>query len=323
MNRSDSILIGGRSVILPCFFPSVSSVKTNLKPVEYLALLTAVHEPHFLISAYDVFHVASNDILQMQHLTQKTVSNGTTVLLDSGNYESYWRHDATWTQERFAQVLERQISTLSFCFDEQKPSDSKEAVISTIVAGVLRDQAIGNATIIPIVHARRKHLADVAAAVALQLRPLVLAVPERLLGDGICERAQTVFAIRQQLDKTDAYVPLHLLGTGNPRSILTYALCGADSFDGLEWCQTVADPGTGLLQHFQQREFVEREMKFVSDLELPYLEGTLVHNLLFYREWMSNIQQACALGKLQEFAATCLPEKFVGKLRNRLPGLFA
>ena len=88
--------------------------------------------------------------------------------------------------------------------------------------------------------------------VAEQLFPVLLAVPERALGDGIIARTLSVRRLRQALDKLGFYCPLHLLGTGNPLSIAVYAMAGADSFDGLEWCQTVVDHQTGKLFHFQQ-----------------------------------------------------------------------
>jgi queuine/archaeosine tRNA-ribosyltransferase len=72
--------------------------------------------------------------------------------------------------------------------------------------------------------------------VAEQLCPVLLAVPERALGEGIATRIRSVRQIRKALNELDFYCPLHLLGTGNPVSIIAYTIAGADSFDGLEWC---------------------------------------------------------------------------------------
>ncbi|WP_182212931.1 hypothetical protein [Stenotrophomonas acidaminiphila] len=66
-------------------------------------------------------------------------------------------------------------------------------------------------------------------------------------------------ALRKALDDNGRYVGLHLLGTGNPISIALYAWAGADSFDGLEWCQTVVDHDTGLLFHLSQSDFFRRQ----------------------------------------------------------------
>ncbi len=47
-------------VRLPCFFPSISSVKANLLPVDYLEFLVAAEHPVLLISAYDVAKAATD-----------------------------------------------------------------------------------------------------------------------------------------------------------------------------------------------------------------------------------------------------------------------
>src|SRR5262245_24320556 len=50
----ERVLMGGRALPLPAFFPSVSSVKTNHAPCEYIELLAATHSAQFLVSAYDI-----------------------------------------------------------------------------------------------------------------------------------------------------------------------------------------------------------------------------------------------------------------------------
>jgi hypothetical protein len=63
-----------------------------------------------------------------------------------------------------------------------------------------------------------------------RLNPIFVAVPKRELGDGLLERARNVVRIRRRLDRLGYHCGLHLLGTGNPISILEYSLCGADTF---------------------------------------------------------------------------------------------
>src|SRR5262245_2709076 len=86
----------------------------------------------------------------------------------------------------------------------------------------------------------------------------LVAIPERELGDGIIAKAKAVWTIRRALDQ----VPgprrfLHLLGTGNPLSFAIFSAVGANSFDGLEWCRTVADEETMFLFHAQQFDFFQ------------------------------------------------------------------
>lgn len=242
MDRATKLALCGQSLLLPCFFPSISSVKTNFRPSEYLSIVVGLREPQFLVSALDLFHANKQEkAASVEHLAAAR-SSGSVVLLDSGNYESYWKHDRDWTPDKFAQVLEEMFFPISFCFDDQDPPNELALLVAGVEVAVLRDQTHSkHGTVLPIVHARTELLPQAVAAVANRLHPLMIAVPERELGEGLIARGKTVVRIRAALDAVDGYVPLHLLGTGNPRSILVYVACGADSFDGLEWCQTAVD----------------------------------------------------------------------------------
>jgi len=155
-------------------------------------------------------------------------------------------------------------------------------------------------------------LPAVCTAVARALNPLAIAVPERELGDGMFMRLRTVGMIRRSLDSIGTYYPLHLLGTGNPHSVLLFTAAGADSFDGLEWCQTVADPENGLLRHFQQRELLHKTVGYADDE--GYDEGTLIHNLTFYSTWIAQLQAALASDSMSE----CLRLNFAPSVASRL-----
>jgi len=136
----------------------------------------------------------------------------------------------------------------------------------------------------------------------------MLAVPERRLGDGVIERARAVRAVRSELDKQGRYVALHLLGTGNPISIALYAAMGADSFDGLEWCQTVVDHDSALLYHLSQADFFAGQTAW-GDAELSFQARTLAHNLEFYAAWMHRLRAAMAAGSVVDFCRHNFPDR--------------
>jgi len=108
----------------------------------------------------------------------------------------------------------------------------------------------------------------------------------------LLERVSTITRLRKELNKLENYVFLHLLGTGNPFSLLLFSLAGADSFDGLEWCQTTVNTQTYVLYHFQQRELIKDDCIFCKANDLDYNLKTLGHNLVFYTSWMKKIQDA-------------------------------
>jgi len=310
--RPTSLAMRGATCQLPVFFPSISSVKTNLSPAEYLRVLLLAGYPTFLISAYDVHHASPGDRKVIEDGLNAAASANSIILLDSGNYESYWLRDSNWTAEQFHAIARGTPAHAGFCYDNQFPPAKVADAIDDVERAVLRDQAAApRASIIPIVHAPVEILPAVASEVARRLRPLMLAVPERHLGEGVLMRATTVMAVRAALRTLDYYCPLHLLGTGNPRSLLLYAWSGADSFDGLEWCQTAIDHATAMPVHFQQWDFYRQQTPLGDADDLPYAQRVLVHNLVFYQQWLGKMADAASADCLDELAWQSLPGDFL------------
>lgn len=61
--RPASLLIGQRELPLPVYFPSISSVKTALRPEDYLQVLSSlvVLNGQFLVSAFDLAAIGNPD----------------------------------------------------------------------------------------------------------------------------------------------------------------------------------------------------------------------------------------------------------------------
>ena len=279
--RESRLLVGGRGVDLPCFIPSISSLKVDLCPCFALELLAATAPPCFLLSAYDIANAHPDEQKQIAALLSSVRSRGSVVFLDSGNYEAYWRGDKQWTVEQFHAVSRQSGFDVCFSFDLQVQHRLGHTAANNAVQAVLRDQALSTCTVVPILHGKAGILPEAARAVAEQLLPLMIAVPERELGCGIVDRAVSVHAIREELDELDLYIPLHILGTGNPLSILVYALAGADSFDGLEWCQAAINHEAYTLLPLHHWDLIAQQTEW-SNAGLPYVQSVLLHNLQFY-----------------------------------------
>jgi len=114
------------------------------------------------------------------------------------------------------------------------------------------------------------------------------------------------------------YCPLHLLGTGNPLSIAVYSMAGADSFDGLEWCQTVVDHDTGKLFHFQQWDLFKDQTDWGNNGVLPYIQSALMHNLEFYRAFMAELREALMKDTAEEFLRRYAPDKQASLLMSAI-----
>ncbi len=316
------IYIGGTFLSLPCFFPSISTIKTNLSPLDYLKILTALNYSLFLISAYDLYHCNTRKLKVIKRLLKNAVNNKQIVLIDSGNYESYWKNDKTWSIEKYREILKSIPYQIAFCYDVFKWDINLQGIINKIEDEVVKSQSFSHGTIVPILHSAKKLFPEIITKLVDRLNPLFIAIPERELGDGMLERATNIFEIRKELNKKSQYYPLHLLGTGNPLSILIYSICGADSFDGLEWCQTTVNHDTGLLYHFQQREFFKLDPKLKKISDLPYTSLTLVCNLEFYNKWMNKINKAFLNNNIMEIVDSYLPNQMVALLKKKLPEVF-
>ncbi len=320
IERSLQLYVAKTSVQLPCFFPSVSSVKTALLPVNYLDLLTVAGHSPILSSAYDLAHCPADQRSQMETALSRRTESGTIVLIDSGNYERYWKKDTEWQPAHFHEIVGSFHHDLCFCYDNLEPPDSPKSIAQDVVASVIRDQDHAQSTVLPIVHGNAESLPDAARLTAEQLYPLLLAVAERDLGEGILERIRTVRKIRAALNSLGFYCPLHLLGTGNPLSIIAYTLAGADSFDGLEWCQVVVDHENGRMLHMQQWDLVRHQTDWRPSDELPYRYAVLMHNLEFYREFMVGLHDALRYGTVEPFVQQYTTKEQLDRLLSATKG---
>lgn len=315
-NRPIKLDIGKTTLHSPIFFPSISTVKTALKPLDYIRILSAIKTTNiqFLVSAYDISHASDSDKDELKNLLTSARQAGAVILMDSGNYESYWKEAReTWKQADFHNILREFDSMLAFGYDEQRPPDNLEEHIDLICNGYAKDQnAAVNGSIIPIVHGSSELLPRLCATVANKTNVSTIAVPERRLGDGIFERVSTLIQIRKELNETGKYVGLHLLGTGNPLSVAIYSIYGADSFDGLEWCQTVVDHNSGFLFHLSQADFFKMQTEW-GNSGLPSHLWVLAHNLDFYEDWMSRLRASINEKQGVEFCRKNFPRAIYTK----------
>lgn len=320
LSRLFDLSIAQTVIPLPCFFASVSSVKTNLMPVDYIELLDAAAHPLFLVSAYDIANCSPGQRPRMNAALSRSKERGTAILMDSGNYEGFWKGDRLWTHDRFHEIVRASKHHLCFCYDNQEPPNTSAAITEDVVTSVLRDQEHALGTVVPIIHGPVELLPATARMVAEQLFPVLLAVPERSLGDGIIARAQAVRRLREALDELGVYFPLHLLGTGNPLSIAVYAMAGADSFDGLEWCQTVVDHESSKLFHFHQWDLLRNQTSWGDNYTLPYMQSALMHNLEFYRTFMAELRESLISNEAETFLRRYATDKQASLLMGAIKG---
>lgn len=325
--RKGYIEFGGGPIAIPCFLPSISSFKTQLKPIEYLRILNSSSYPFFLISAYDLYNCDdSNERKQMDVTLSESIKTNKIIFLDSGYYESSWKNDENWTEVQYREILKAHDFHFAFSFDKpvsELSKKSEQRIINEIERRWLEDREItSKGAIIPIIHAPKEILPQVSCGIAQRLNPIMIAIPERELGQGIIASSRTLIETRSALNQIGAYCPIHLLGTGNPISMLIYVACGVDSFDGLEWCQMIVNYDTARVHHLQHYDFFQAQSKYGIDPQYPRSIAPLLHNLDFYSEWMSGIQEALKNGKITELVQQYFAEHVSGILKPKLPEIF-
>jgi hypothetical protein len=327
----------GDRLELPALFMSVSSHETQLAPLPGVQALRIFGAKAVLVSAYDL--LPGRRAPKMAAELQKIRNQGGLVLIDSGNYEASRLDDKSWKPQQFKCALDGIPHDLAFSFDVMEPSKGPKEAARQIVEAVTRDSQFTAAPILPIVHAPYSEkqkgyvlhtIPAVIRSLSEQLAPPLIAVPERELGHGLVERAQTVQRIRQELDTLPFYQPLHLLGTGNPWSIAVLAAAGADSFDGLEWCRVAVDREANRLNHFQHFDLFTYQIGWADSPLLANLLGNdnidfnakaAFHNLDYFTQLGKDIRSAAAKGSFEAFVASILGSSYK-LLAKKMPSLF-
>jgi queuine/archaeosine tRNA-ribosyltransferase len=344
--RIDEIVLEGRTLQRPTFVFSVSSFETQISPAHTLELLNLFTPQAVLVSAYDVLGTRddSPEITPTPEMLRDLEAKDTVIFLDSGNYEAYRLGDAFWQRNPWVlrEATGRLRCDVIFSHDrlievnhigEHKPAELARRIIQEVERDV---QATGRNAISPIVHAPRlkdgrfaaELLPELCALIVRYRRPPLVAVAERELGDGILARAKRVYSIRRALDRLGFKQPLHILGTGNPLSMMILALAGGDVFDGLEWCRTVVDASTMRLHHFHHFDlFVAQRSLIEDELLREYLESrdelltakakAVLHNLYFFQRFVDELRTAHQQDSFEELFDRYLPGEY-GRIMRRI-----
>jgi queuine/archaeosine tRNA-ribosyltransferase len=219
------------------------------------------------------------------------------VFLDSGIYESYWKADNKWTKDFYkASIAEIDFDFYS-SFDvlpiERRSKEFEKETLSSIIFSRSLSDKPG---FVPILHGKTPNKLVSLVREFVKEKPDLcnfIAVPERDCGVNIIEKAQTIGKIRKILDDEDAnnYSRiLHILGCGNPMSLLLFSYYGANTFDSLNWICNAIDPDRLVVDDFSFLELINCNCSICTDASRCYTEKVFLHNLLFYQNYVLGIQ---------------------------------
>ena len=277
----------------PVYYPSVSYVSKNTWDVtDHVELLVAANFPQFLVSCFDVYK-GKNDT-RLKTSLEQAKDQSQIVLYDSGIYEVVWSRSKRWNRKKYLKTLRENSVSHAFCLDEYIVEKRKPISASNLIDDISKTSTqLGKDIVSPIIHCRSiDEYIDICVEVSETSSPKLLAIPERELGSGMVDVANNISRIRAALDALDEHQNLHILGTGNPLSMMVYAFAGADSFDGLDWCQTVVDYKTATLHHTLHYDLYAHQGRWGDEEDMALLTKCFLHNLDFYNKWMEDLQIA-------------------------------
>jgi len=316
--------IGGLPV--PVFYPSVSYVSKNVwAVVDHVELLVTANFPQFLVSCFDI-HKGRNDP-RLRAALKQADEQSQVLLYDSGIYEVVWSRSKRWNRKKYLRTLCDNRVSHAFCLDEYIISTGHPISAEKLVKDIQQTSNIlGKEIVSPILHCKNiDEYINVCIETSKLIKPKLLAIPERELGVGMVEVAINIANIRTALNELDLYQHLHILGTGNPLSMMVYAFAGADSFDGLDWCQTVVDYETATLHHTWHFDLYAHQGRWDGMKDMGLLSKCFLHNLDFYDNWMEELKDAIDSGKQSDMIENYIkgPQKnsFLKIISNEIPSL--
>jgi hypothetical protein len=307
LSRVLEVNVNGKNFVTPAYFPAISSYKIKIPFDKLVYLLVSYSYPRALVSAYDLFHAEKSKRKTLLTAISTFRDKGF-LFLDSGVYESSWRVDQKWNLKSYRNLVSQVECDFysSFDFLPTKANDKidKEFKRRTFKNILASHNVSQKSMFVPILHGLNPNQLISILTKFVKTHPDLsgtIAITERDCGMSFLEKAKTIVTIRKILDKNDNQNLLHLLGCGNPLSMLFFSYCGVDTFDSLDWVEHIIDRNSLKINDFSQLELLYCDCPICSGIERDYTEKALLHNLLFYQDFMMQIQSLIKNNDISRF----------------------
>lgn len=330
--------IASGRVALPGLFMSVSSFETQLTTLEAVRALRIFRYPVILVSAFDLVRRNRKAPTKLINEIIKYKADGGFVIIDSGNYEKTRLASRSWNKNKFKEAVACIPHDWVFCFDVMEPDHEVENAIKEIVEAVTRDSAFTSSPVLPIIHAPKlkpighdlEKIPLIIRRISEELKPPIIAFPERELGAGLVSRIKMVQNIRNELNCLPYYQQIHILGTGNPWSLAVLTAAGADTFDGLEWCRMVVDRDKNRLHHFQHYDFFKYQTEYAdssivrdayNEPKVDFAGKVAFHNLDYFAYYVDMLRKY-AEDNMEAFFLRITDTATTDQIKKEIPGIF-
>jgi queuine/archaeosine tRNA-ribosyltransferase len=323
LSRVLEVSVSNKILTTPTYFPAISSLGTKFSSSELLLLLTHHKYPRALVSAYDLHHQAGreDERKQVLNLIKRYRTNGL-LFLDSGLFESSWKDDPEWNIDVYKSVLSEVHFDLYTSFDVYRNEaksyeDFKKRTYSNAVESSV---FLDNLVFYVILHESSPfQLLKLMKEFVEDHHDLCgrIAIAERDIGKSIQERTETVIAARRMLNEDDPGNLLHILGCGNPLSMLLYSYCGADTYDSLDWLKSAINPSNYLLYDLSHLILIHCNCQVCTEppyRDADYSQKVLLHNLLFYQNFIMQLQSLIRNDNLEAYLREHFGDNFIDQI---------
>jgi len=306
LSRVTEVSINRKMLVTPTYFPAVSSYGVKYSFHALVSLLIAYSYPRLLLSTYDLHFLKDEEKKRLLQDISEYWKKGCFVFLDSGVYESSWKVNLDWTYD----LYKASISQVDFDFYSNfdvlpYPKNKSEKFVDKTFQSILASYSLSNGLgFVPILHGLNPDQLVSVVAKFVKIHPHlcdIIAVAERDCGKGLVEKARTVIKIRRLLNDSNRRRILHILGCGNPISLILFSYYGADMFDSLDWIKCVIDRDRLAINDFSHLDLIDCDCSICSGVKRDYTEKALLHNLLFYQDYMLQIQVLIRRNEIFEF----------------------
>lgn len=323
LSRVLEVPLEGKPFQTPTYFPAISSYGIKFPVLEQFYFLQQYKYHRVLISAYDLHNSSESERKKLFSMMRRYRKTGV-LFLDSGLFESSWNVDPNWDISSYKNLMSQAKFDLYTSFDRLPKETGKESRIKfkedTFRNIVESSIFLNNVVFIPILHGSSPgELIGIVKEFVDQFPQLCnyIALPERDCGKSVLERAETIVEIRKVLNSNDHRNLLHILGCGNPLSMLLFSYCGADSFDSLDWVKSLFNPTTLSTNDFSHLELLDCKCPVCTEIsykDAEYSEKTLLHNLLFYKNFSTQLQSLILNDNLLSYLKIHIDRKVIDQI---------
>lgn len=231
----------------PMLVPSFSS-RLNIDICETIEIMSKYISTPILISAYDLYY--SDDF--------PTIDFPDIIFIDSGGYEcaidtniseiGYYNPESfNWDKNTYLETLNGlpdDIPTVIISYDSPKIREPIENQIKNA-----EDLFDGKNNVLKEILIKAEEEGSVINpdSVIENIDTIssfdIIGFTEKELGDSLFNRMTNIARIRQEMDRNDIQIPIHIFGSLDTLTTPLYYFSGADIFDGLSWLRLTYHEG--------------------------------------------------------------------------------